>query len=674
MDNYNDVSEDIQENNKKKSGIFSYATKMGWKKLPLKVKLIIVGIATSVIFLLVIIILIASLFSLESVNSTEVAGSKRYNSNTTNQYERDVIEFQENNNITEFVDLDEEQVKAHEMYYDALFQAYEQYKANNGEPNIFGVIGGLFEKVFSSKKNAPLLTKSGDKPYGVQVDTSLISTTLYNSRFYGDMLFEDKQDAYYFEGSSYYDLHSTGFRDSVENDYFKQAREGESSGKITIEGIEILAKYMIQRVETYYTLQKEYEGIYYDTTRHIKIVNTYIDMGQCRSYVNDNSSIVFDHYRIGGGKYNWKANVTDECRDSYNINSYDDAKYNNVGKDGFANQYSSGYEYLNYELDCDGYQKYLLTEYPLVNDDYGNNQLEMFCDGKAECYNDFFIPSYYYKYVDADKTSDKRVQQIEDIVFNTYSLLEYYESSTLNFNVCRIGQNSGTVSYGDYSCGVVDPSGTILNFDTVTGDVCNLINMQVRLVECSNVDKYGESSFPGGRTVINGSVVSAGTISFAEYIKTVAIGEIYASDPIEALKFQMLISQTFTLGQMKTRIKVVGNELWIPMQSNCFQAYHYYKYHNLSGEYKSKVDAAYNAISNKAFFYKESNNLFPALYGNKGQEQFRGLARQGFNYSQILENFRYSKDGVSYSKAEIRQCGGVTNVADKGGNSNAMVS
>lgn len=662
------MDDNRNEETPKKKG--SLLLNMAWDKVPLRIKLYIIGGAFGILLFIFIFIVIVS--QLESVNSTEVAGSKRYDGNNT--YERDVIEFQKYNNITEYVDKQDEQVDAHEAYYNALYKAYKQYMAVSSEPSFFGSIWNSIKGLFSGRSSKAKLKSGGG--YGVQVDTSLISTTLYSNRFYGDMLYEDEQvDDYYINGKNFYDLHTTSFRNSVESSYFAMARSGQDNTKYPIEAIEILSKYMIERVETYYTLQKQYEGIYYDTTRHIKIVNTYIDMGDCSDYVIDNSKIVFDHYRIGGGNYSWSSNAPLECKNSYAIENYDDGKYN-VCEDDLCdsnnptgNEYSAGFEYLSYNLDCEGFQKYLFTEYPLVNDEYGNNHREMFCDGDASCYNDFFIPAYYHEYV-GDINTDVGKNKLTDIVYDIYSVLEYYESATQNFNVCRTGYNAGVVS-GDASCGVTAASiGGKTKFDgpTVSGntslgstvDGCLSDQTKVRVFVCKNASTkgYGESSFAGGSTTMNGYTVSKDTITLEEYVKTVTLGEMYASDPIESLKAQMLMIKSRILADAgkSSRVKVVGDELWLGMQSGCLHAYHNYKYENLNGTYKQKIDSAYNDISDKVIYYKDQDKVFPSPFGNKAQTQLRSLGKSNYNYLEIFNNFDYSKNGVSYSKAEVKQC------------------
>ena len=429
-----------EETPDEKNGVLSVSKKAILKKVPLRWKLIAIYVAASIFGIMILVTLLVALFKLEAVNSTEVAGSKRYDSNTSNAYEQSVIEFQENNNITEYVDSNNKAEAGHEAYYDALFKAYEQYKSvNNGRPNIFENILNFFKGIFQPRSSIKAPVKDNqskdelDKPYGVQIDTSLITTTLYSSRFYGDMILNEEMQEnknsdnyinFYLDASEYeyYDLHSTNFRDKVEVDYFEQARKDEDSGekrdvtKLAIEGIEILSKYMIQRVETYYTLNKNFVNVDYDTTRHIKIVHKFNMSDACYEYVNVEEEPELKYKRSTGGKYSWndalantdeKREVLENCKKTYSLKIYDNAEYNTKGKDKYKNQYSEGYDEFSYELDCYGYKEYLLGNYPTAEDK------ALFCEN-GDCYSDNFISSYYHNYVPNDGEDKQR--KIEDIV------------------------------------------------------------------------------------------------------------------------------------------------------------------------------------------------------------------------------------------------------------------
>ena len=242
-----------------------------------------------------------------------------------------------------------------------------------------------------------------------------------------------------------------------------------------------MSKYQIKRIETYLTIHPEYVGTYTDTTRHIEINIVDVGMeGQCISRVGNYGMVLgpTEYYNrvIQTEGYYWdcdpnKDSTCKSCMETYDLSSYDDDLYcfdNELTdssdaqgiygcKETNAVKYSKpfsgsgdiGLDDLSYELDCEGYNEYLLGNLPSDKD------VEMFCgkdeeSGKDNCYCDRFIESYYHQYVDKNDVKQKR-RDISQIVFETYSLYSYYENATMIYNVCS-DKGVDIVSYRDLSC------------------------------------------------------------------------------------------------------------------------------------------------------------------------------------------------------------------------------
>lgn len=633
----------------------THLVKDNLKKIPLKYKLFVVSGCFVLILFLIFFVLLVSQF--ESVNSTEVAGSKRYDSSTANSYEQSIIDFQEDNNIVEYVDDDNKSLNRHEAYYDALFRGYEQYKmTSNTKASFFESIKNFFTGIFKSRSDSNLApykdnqsSDDFDKPYGVQIDTSLITTTLYSNRFYGDMIIqaemqEDKSSSEYIDffldgqKHKYYDLHSANFRDKVEVKYFEKAREDEEDGvdrevtKLAISGIEILSKYMIQRVETYYTLNSDFVGVEYDTTRHIKIVHKFNMSEDCYEYVSVDKEPYLDHKRSVYGEYSWNdslAKTNDDketlkqCKDRYDLSIYDDASYDTMSLDGFDNQYSEGYDELDYEVDCEGYKEYLLGNYPTSEDKI------LFC--KGDCYSDNFIASYYHSYVptSSSETSDK----IEDIVYDIYSVLSYYEDSTMNYNVCS--NTDSVTSYFDLSCG---------GNTSVLGD-CSFNGVTVELL--------GE----------DGKV--AKRVSMKDYIMGVARAERDTTN-VEYLRAMMVVAKSYllsrgdyTVGNNTIQIRWSDkDQVYASLDESTYRyvdgKYSYYDSNGdkgklwksaLSDSDKAIYSEAYDSIANYVLIRKELATI-PVSWGyddetehtNSTQKKWESLISSGMSFNEALSS------------------------------------
>lgn len=486
-------SNNNEENNSKINGIIKMLKNLKKAKI---ISIIAIGFAF-VLFIAVFIYVVLKIFaSLATLNSVERAGAERFEGET--DYEKKVIERDEFLNFTQYFDTKDEKLKENnDKYFDALYDAYEFYKADEQEKKDFWQkVSSFFRKFLNPekrKKEAPLYPDNDKtKMYGVEIDTTLITATLYNSRYQSEMTRNDEFDKEYSyfvnpgygdggAGKQGYDLHTGSYRDFIENNFLydsKQSLDSKyhlSQTKKAIEGIEVLSKYQIKRIETYLTIHPEFVGTYTDTTRHIEINIVDAQMeGECIARVGNYGSVLGpdEYYNrvIQKAGYFWgcepkKDPICKMCMDTYDLNIYDDDLYcfdnelteDASGKYGCAEtaaiKYSKGDigmdAELQYELDCEAFNEYLLGNLPTDKD------VEMFCgkdeeSGKDNCYCDRFIESYYHQYVDKNDVKQKR-RDISQIVFETYSLYSYYENATMIYNVCS-DKGVDIVSYRDLSC------------------------------------------------------------------------------------------------------------------------------------------------------------------------------------------------------------------------------
>lgn len=489
----NFINNNSKENNSKINGIIKMLKNLKKAKI---ISIIAIGFAF-VLFIAVFIYVVLKVFaSLATLNSVERAGAERFKGET--DYEKKVIERDEFLNFTQYFDTKDEKLKENnDKYFDALYDAYEFYKADEQEKkNFWEKVSSFFRKFLNPekrKKEAPLYPDNDKtKMYGVEIDTTLITATLYNSRYQSEMTRNDEFDKEYSyfvnpgygdggAGKQGYDLHTGSYRDFIENNFLydsKQSLDSKyhlSQTKKAIEGIEVLSKYQIKRIETYLTIHPEFVGTYTDTTRHIEINIVDAQMeGECIARVGNYGSVLGpdEYYNrvIQKAGYFWGCNPKKDpickiCMDTYDLNIYDDDLYcfdnelteDASGKYGCAEtaaiKYSKGDigmdAELQYELDCEGYNEYLLGNLPTDKD------VEMFCgkdeeSGKDNCYCDRFIESYYHQYVDKNDVKQKR-RDISQIVFETYSLYSYYENATMIYNVCS-DKDVDIISYRDLSC------------------------------------------------------------------------------------------------------------------------------------------------------------------------------------------------------------------------------
>lgn len=413
----NFINNNNKENNSKINGIIKMLKNLKTAKI---ISIIAIGFAF-VLFIAVFIYVVLKIFSsLATLNSVERAGAERLKGET--DYERKIIERDEFLNFTQYFDSKDEKLKENnDKYFDALYDAYEFYKEDKNGGSIWQSIGSFFRKIFRSKRTqqAPLYPDNANtKMYGVQIDTTLITATLYNSRYQSEMTRNDefeKEYSYFVEEGKGYDLHTGSYRDFVENNFLYDAKQSIDSKyhlsklRKAIEGVEVLSKYQIKRIETYLTIHPEYVGTYTDTTRHIEINIVDVGMeGQCISRVGNYGMVLgpTEYYNrvIQTEGYYWdcdpnKDSTCKSCMETYDLSSYDDDLYcfdNELTdssdaqgiygcKETNAVKYSKpfsgsgdiGLDDLSYELDCEGYNEYLLGNLPTDAD------VEMFC-GKDE--------------------------------------------------------------------------------------------------------------------------------------------------------------------------------------------------------------------------------------------------------------------------------------------------
>lgn len=391
------MDDENQKNNEKlglkATGILKTVASKKLLSAALKKKIILACLPIALIILIIIVVLLVVSARLESINTTEInvdsriKESKMTDSEKTD-YEQKLEEFQKTNNITGNVHSDSEvtMLEYQNKYYDALYASYQHYKQpydGDGASfiqkvvdwwgNIINAIAGIFEKIRvvfdnitarETDMKAPYLNNK--QGYGISTDISLISSTLFVNRYYADMLSTDEFDHFYFnsdDNPNYYDLHTAAYRDNVEGTFLKVAKDLEEvkeeqkdqnpiqeldymdPKKIIIDGIQVLSKYMILREERYLTITQnaDWHGDFTDTTRHIKITNEYVELGECREILEIEEEPEFQFNRLIGGKYRWMTlakivaelgcshreaqELLNSCKSKYAIDTYDDAEY-----------------------------------------------------------------------------------------------------------------------------------------------------------------------------------------------------------------------------------------------------------------------------------------------------------------------------------------------------------
>lgn len=405
------MDEENQKNNKgKATGILKTVASKKIGLSSLKKKIILACIPTILLIIGIVCVLIIVLASLESSNTTEINNNRRIQESKINDsektdYEKKLEEFQLTNNIIGDVNTDDTSLDYQNKYYDALYAAYQHYKQPYDQTgtsfiqqvadwwgNIFNAIVEIFDKIKSifdnitardTEMKAPYLSKY--QGYGISTDISLISSTLFINRYYADMLMTDEFDHFYFnsdDNPNYYDLHTGSYRDNVEGTFFKVAKDLEEveeeqkdqnpiretdymdPKKIIIDGIQVLSKYMVLREERYLTITQnaDWHGDFTDTTRHIKITNEYVELGECRQILKIIQEPEFQFNRLIGGEYKWKTlrDLLDEgysrkeaeellenlsyCPAMFHIDTYDDAEYYS------ENEYG-GKHYVHFSMD-----------------------------------------------------------------------------------------------------------------------------------------------------------------------------------------------------------------------------------------------------------------------------------------------------------------------------------
>jgi len=262
-----------------------------------------------------------------------------------------------------------------ELYYEKLNQVYEQYLKTPNIESVESNGSNWFVRAWTAIKN---FFTGGNEPhipaeysYGVEIDSRLITSTLYAERFLGTSLDDDDQNAEFYvqevadDSLKYRNLHSTTFRDETEKQYLEEAAgDLQSRQMLAVNGIEILSKYMIKRVETYLTIQEDYADYeFHDTTRNIDVKYIYLDCieGHEDYIVNINSAIKVKNKVFYGANYYWdtaKAKADEhELPANCPISAADDSQNGDHGAD--LDTMEGGLDYLRYDIDCDTYKNYL---------------------------------------------------------------------------------------------------------------------------------------------------------------------------------------------------------------------------------------------------------------------------------------------------------------------------
>lgn len=568
------------------------------------------------------------------------------------------------------------------IYYNAVYQAYEMYKNGTKSGGFFSDFKNWLSSLFGSKRYE-IPTLNGNE-YNVAIDFSLMTSTLYANRMYTQTFSKDTQENFLkalesaAENVEYYQLHTTEFRDILEKEYFELALQDEEflsddeNARVGIDAIQILSKYMIQRTESFYTLNKDIAGVTYDYTRNIKIINTLVSE-ECQQYILNKDSAKFKLHRGYGSNYRWvnkeqydedsdtyKAIASCESRYGRNLDRVDKAKFDN--KDNVTGGWISE---PTYALDCAGYKEYLLGHYPT------KESIEEFGNEEDNTYFSTFIPIYYHSYVLGNKLTQESFKDVdvsyktEEIVDEIYQMFDFYQNSTGNYSYCS---NNYQQSLGDLSCGN-GASGT-----------CEYDNYDVYV--------YNKS----GKTI-------AGPMSMGEYLTRVSyaeIGHIFSggSNKDEIIKANMVIAKTYMLYHLNkgsngatvdTEAKAVHV---LGAGSGGFQAFstanipnleHYVSLYNSISDYVllSKDGGIFNANYAECSEKNVSKGVQNILYafdskygGNKGHSSaaLSSLKASGMNYqnatfTQILNyiisvgatNYRCSIDNY-YSNATLGTC------------------
>lgn len=203
------------------------------------------------------------------------------------------------------------------------------------------------------------------------------------------------------------------------------------------------------------------------------------------------------------------------------------------------------------------------------------------------------------------------------------------------------------------------------------GEVCKYLGSDetmIRLHTCKEA-KYAypspSSALPGGAHLVKVDGVSVymanEAITLEQYIKGVGVSEGYASGSVEGMKFQMLIAQSYLFSHLERHGYELNSAGEIQIEAgSCFQNYKQFTYNSTysNGNYKSKIDDAYNDIKGQVLIDGETGTITDARYNSTLTKQVFSMASNGLTYTSILNSdfVRGYKGGI-YGTSEIKTCG-----------------
>lgn len=279
-------------------------------------------------------------------------------------------------------------------------------------------------------------------------------------------------------------------------------------------------------------------------------------------------------------------------------------------------------------------------------------------------YNNYKVLQSYEKDIYLPKTIEKRIETIL-----SYSTIENQIYGTNEEDIGTgskgLGKVNQDIKHEEVFCSKKQscdcPNGNITPGITFTGryisnGVCNILASaedaaNVRLVACS--DKY-YGRLPGGYEMRNGKAFAKNLITWSEYIKGVATAEIGAGSPLESVKFQMLIGQTYALNRFtegSSKFYQDGDEIVVTI-GTCAQSYK-------NPEVAGNLDTAYPDIKEKLLVDSDGTITYSA-YRSSLQNEAKSQAKSGKKFTEILDSpyvRSYKKGGSDYSTAQVMECG-----------------
>ncbi len=236
---------------------------------------------------------------------------------------------------------------------------------------------------------------------------------------------------------------------------------------------------------------------------------------------------------------------------------------------------------------------------------------------------------------------------------------------------CNCSNGNLRPSGGSFENGVITNLENIESFDDET--ICNMLEngsteKNIRLTICNNKGYDPSVMLPGGYTVqtINGEerYVAKEAITLQQYLSGISETEISGNYyPVESVKFQMLIAQTYLLNSIqRNSTKLINGTEFLVKTGECFQSYNNTKYNvgYVNGNKKDHIDLAYNGIKTQLLVNSETSKIVFAEYGSKLQNTIKIMGDMGLSYVNILDsNYirTYSKgNGKNYANAKLVTC------------------